>query len=160
MASKLTSALFQNSKQAGKVIDELKSEGFTDEISVIATQWDDTEVKTQTDKSSGTTGGVTGALIGGLAGLLIGAGSIVLPGIGTLLVAGPFTALMGVTGAVTGGLVGFLIDAGIPEDKAKKYETAIKEGAVLVAVDTEFKDKTKVQEIFQKHDAQEIYTNN
>ncbi len=153
----LITGLFQNSQEAGEAVSEIKSAGLAKDISVVAKNWDDSEPETHTVEASGTTGGVTGAVVGALAGLLIGASAVVIPGVGPLVVAGPFTALMTAAGALTGGLIGFLVDAGIPEKQAKIYEEAIQKGEVLVAIYADSDDESKVQEILRDHDAREIY---
>jgi len=75
--------------------------------------------------------GVRGAFWGGIWGLLLGAGFFLVPGVGSVLVAGPLLGAV-VTGlesaAVIGGLsavaVG-LIHLGVPKEDAIKYESAI-----------------------------------
>ena len=76
--------------------------------------------------------GKLGAFLGGIWGLLFGAGFFLIPGIGPVLVAGPFlAALIGAlesavlvegASAVVAGLVGL----GIPKQSAIKYEAEIK----------------------------------
>jgi len=75
--------------------------------------------------------GARGAFWGGIWGLLLGAGFFLVPGVGSVLVAGPLLGAV-VTGlesaAVVGGLsavtVG-LIHLGVPKEEAIKYESAI-----------------------------------
>lgn len=156
----LIAGLFVDSKKAGNAVAELKEAGFADHISVIAKEWEGTEVKSHDVKQEFTPGGGTaiGAVVGGLAGLLVGAGSVFIPGVGALLVAGPFTVLMGGAGALTGGLIGFLVDAGVPENKAREYEEAVKQGQVLVAVTTEHENETLVRDILDRHQVVETDT--
>jgi uncharacterized membrane protein len=61
--------------------------------------------------------------------------NVVLPGVG-LVVWGPIAAALAGAGAggLTGGLVGALIGWGIPEDRAKMYESGIREGGTVVGV--------------------------
>jgi hypothetical protein len=75
--------------------------------------------------------GLRGAFWGGMWGLLLGAGFFLLPGVGSVLVAGPFLGAL-VTGlesaAMMGGLSAIaagLIHLGIPEEEAMEYENAI-----------------------------------
>jgi hypothetical protein len=84
--------------------------------------------------------GGTGAFWGGIWGLLFGAGFFLIPGIGPVLVAGPFlAALIGAleSAVVVGGfsaVVAGLVSLGIPENSAVKYEADIKaDKFVLVA---------------------------
>ena len=150
--------LFDDSKSAGDAVAELKDAGFVDDISIIAKEDDDSQIKSHQVKSSGSVGGGAGAVVGGLAGLLLGTGSVIVPGLGALLVAGPFTAFMGATGALAGGLVGFLVDVGIPEERAIEYEEAIKNGGVLVAVTADHRSEKKIRTVFEKHGVDETDT--
>jgi hypothetical protein len=84
--------------------------------------------------------GGLGAFWGGIWGLLFGAGFFLVPGIGPVLVAGPFlAALIGAleSAAVVGGLSAVaagLVSLGIPKQSAIKYEADIKaDKFVLVA---------------------------
>lgn len=89
-------------------------------------------------------------------------GTIALPGFGTLIVAGPLVAAWGLTGAgagaLTGGIVGALVDAGIPEERAKMYEDAIKEGEVLVTVTTSHGNESKIRSTLEKYGAYDRQT--
>jgi hypothetical protein len=84
--------------------------------------------------------GGRGAFWGGIWGLLFGAGFFLIPGIGPVLVAGPFlAALIGAleSAVVVGGLSALaagLVSMGIPKQSAIKYEADIKaDKFVLVA---------------------------
>jgi uncharacterized membrane protein len=82
-------------------------------------------------------GGI-GAFWGGMWGLLFGSAFFLLPGIGPLLIAGPFvTSLVGaLEGAVAlGGLSALgaaLVSLGIPKDSILEYETEIKAGKFML----------------------------
>jgi hypothetical protein len=84
--------------------------------------------------------GTMGAFWGGLWGLLLGAGFFLVPGVGPVLVAGPFlAALLGAleSAAVVGGLSALaaaLVSMGIPKDKALKYEAELKADKYLLVV--------------------------
>jgi hypothetical protein len=84
-------------------------------------------------------GGI-GAFWGGIWGLLFGAGIFLIPGIGPVLVGGPFlAALVGAleSAAVVGGLSAVsagLVSLGIPKDKAVKYEAEIKADKFVMVV--------------------------
>jgi hypothetical protein len=60
---------------------------------------------------------------------------VALPGLG-LLIAGPIAAGLAGAGAggLTGGLIGALVGSGIPEDRAKEYESGVKEGGIVMGV--------------------------
>jgi hypothetical protein len=84
--------------------------------------------------------GGMGAFWGGIWGLLFGAGFFLIPGIGPILVAGPYlAALVGAleSAAIVGGLsavVAGLVSLGIPKDNAVKYEAEIKADRFVLVV--------------------------
>lgn len=82
--------------------------------------------------------GKFGAFWGGLWGLLVGAAVFLVPGVGPILVAGPFAAaIVGALEAavVVGGLSAIgagLYSLGIPKNSIVKYETALKADKFLL----------------------------
>jgi hypothetical protein len=84
--------------------------------------------------------GGMGAFWGGIWGLLFGAGFFLIPGIGPVLVAGPFlAALIGAleSAVLVGGLSALgagLVSLGIPKNSAVKYEAAIKADKFVLVV--------------------------
>lgn len=108
-------------------------------------------------------GAGTGAVIGAVAGLVVANG--ILPGIGTLFVAGPLATALGltgaaattvagaVTGAAAGGLIGALMNLGIKKEDAEMYENSIKSGNVLVVAHS---DVPGIAGIFTKHGATSV----
>src|SRR5579863_342239 len=82
--------------------------------------------------------GKTGGFWGGLWGLLFGAAFFWVPGVGSLLVAGPLAAWIVGTlegAAVVGGLSALgagLYSIGIPKNSVLKYETAVKADKFLL----------------------------
>ena len=72
-----------------------------------------------------TTGALAGGLAGGLTGLLVGLGTLAIPGVGPIMLAGATATALATTlaggaiGAVAGSLVGGLIGLGIPEERAR-----------------------------------------
>lgn len=86
-----------------------------------------------------------GGTIGAVAGAIAAIGtSLVIPGLG-LVVAGPVAAALAGAGAggITGGLVGALVGSGIPEDRAKVYETDVKEGGIVMGVTPRSEDDAR-----------------
>ncbi|WP_437643914.1 hypothetical protein [Sorangium sp. So ce362] len=75
-------------------------------------------------------GGAVGAAFAAFAG--VGA-SVAFPGLG-LVVAGPIEAALAEAGGAAGGLVGALVSAGIPEHRARVYESGLRQGVILVGV--------------------------
>ncbi len=84
--------------------------------------------------------GVNGAVWGGFWGLLFGAAFFAIPGLGPILIAGPFAAMLvgGLEGAVAvGGLSAIgaaLFSIGIPKDSIIEYETALTTDHYLLMV--------------------------
>lgn len=77
-------------------------------------------------------GGTVGATIGVIAAL---GTSVLVPGLG-LVIAGPLAAGLAGAGAggLTGGIIGALVGAGIPEERARLYESGVKKGKVVMGV--------------------------
>lgn len=156
----MISGIFANRNDAVGAVEELKTKGYTNDISLVAKDISgqvQEEVAKSDDVAAGT---VAGAIVGGLTGILAGVSSVVVPGVGPTLVAGPFVAAWGVTGAavgaLTGGLLEALVDLGLSEDVARTYEGRIKSGDALVAVTTDGGRETNVEKILKKHHAEEI----
>ena len=81
-------------------------------------------------------GGPTGGTLGTIAPVIAAVGAAVLvPG---LVFAGPIAIALTAAGAVgvAGGLIGALKDWGIPQDRVKEYESAVRKGAILIGVKT------------------------
>jgi hypothetical protein len=82
--------------------------------------------------------GARGAFWGSLWGILFGGAFLFIPGVGPLVVMGPFVAWFvgALEGATLGGVAGVLgaalTSAGIPKNSALKYEVEVKAGKYLV----------------------------
>lgn len=171
-AQKTVLGVFPSTEAADKAIADLEQMGFSSgDISVIMRQEEGGAPRSgrraavARDTGAGAT---TGGAIGGVAGLIIGIAAITVPGLGALVAAGPLAVALGlvqigattlagaITGAAAGGIIGALIGLGVPEEKAKAYEEAVRKGQVLLAVTTQVEKEPKVNEIFDKHGAAEI----
>ncbi|MDX5345770.1 MAG: hypothetical protein LPJ89_01900, partial [Hymenobacteraceae bacterium] len=100
--------------------------------------------------------GTLGAIIGAVAAI---GTSVAIPGLG-LVVAGPLAAGLAGAGAggLTGGLLGALVGAGIPEERAKVYETGIKEGNIVLAFRPHNADDARYfDERFRSYSGEHIY---
>jgi uncharacterized membrane protein len=153
---------------AGAAITELKHAGVADEnISYIYTNKDGEIKDDQTGEHVGdgaTTGATTGAVIGAIAGLVVANG--ILPGLGSLIVAGPLAVALGftgaaattvagaMTGAAAGGIIGALTGLGVNEEDAKLYESYVQKGDVLIVVRSDAHEDLKP--IFLKTNAIEL----
>ncbi len=171
-------ASFEQRSDADKAVDELVHSGYnTKEISVMmkAPAEGENVAGSRATMTKGvvsdTLGGVgTGAVIGGLAGLLIGVAAITIPGLGPLLFAGPLASALGISGATAttvsgvviggaaGGLVGLFEGFGATREQAKQYERVVKEGGVVLAVPPKPEKEDEVENILNKHNAQQLIT--
>ena len=86
-------------------------------------------------EEGGELGGPMGGTIGMIIPALIAVGVVALPGLG-LVLAGPLAVALAAAGAagLAVGLIGALSDWGIPEERAKQYETGIHDGGILMGV--------------------------
>ena len=79
-------------------------------------------------------GGPAGGTLGTIAPVLAAVGTAVLiPG---LIIAGPIAIALTAAGAVgiAGGLIGALKDWGIPQERVRDYESAVRDGSILLGV--------------------------
>lgn len=152
--------------QAETIVDQLKAAGFpSDDISVLfpdKTASHDFAHEKETKAPEGaTTGGTVGAGIGAVLGWLAGIGTLAIPGVGPFVAAGPIMAALSgaAIGGATGGIVGALVGMGIPEYEAKIYEGKIREGNILISVNTDNSDeRDRVENIFKQAGAEDIST--
>ncbi|MEB3311198.1 MAG: hypothetical protein VKJ02_13295 [Snowella sp.] len=106
-------------------------------------------------------GAVSGGILGGLTGLLVGLGTLAIPGVGPIMLAGATattiaTTLGGATvGAVAGGLIGALIGLGIPEERARVYNERVARGDYLVIVEGTDAELQRVESIFRDRHVEE-----
>jgi hypothetical protein len=161
--------IFNDRSHAEAAIVDLRAAGVVEaNISFLYTNPEGkTVVGDTTDNhvASGAASGVTaGAVLGAIAGLVVANG--ILPGLGTLFVAGPLAAALGLTGAVAttaagamtgaaaGGLVGALGGLGVSASEAQVYEEKIKRGGILLTARST--DPARVKDVFKAHGADEI----
>lgn len=163
-----TVGLFKDREHAEMAINELRDFGIADaDISYVYTS--EGHIVEETGDHASVTGGAasgatTGALLGAIAGLVVANG--VLPGLGTLFIAGPLAGALGLTGAVAttaagamtglvaGGLVGALGNLGVDAAEASVYEERVKRGDILITARS--MNPAGVRDVFVKHNADEI----
>jgi hypothetical protein len=76
------------------------------------------------------------------------------------VIAGPIAAGLAGAGAggLTGGVLGALVGAGIPEDRAKEYESGIKEGNIVMGVNPRSDDDaTYLENEWRNYRGEKIY---
>ncbi|MEP6882855.1 MAG: hypothetical protein ABI866_12730 [Dokdonella sp.] len=152
--------------QAELIVDSLKTAGFTsNDISALMpdkrTTKDFAHEHNTKAPEGATAGGVAGLGVGAALGWLAGIGALAIPGVGPLIAAGPIMGALagGAVGGATGGIIGALVGMGIPEFEAKRYESKIREGNILISVHTEdSKQRDVAKDVFKRLDADDIST--
>ncbi|MEZ5540620.1 MAG: DUF1269 domain-containing protein [Pseudomonadota bacterium] len=84
-----------------------------------------------------------GLAIGGATGILAGIAAVAIPGIGLALGGGAILGI-GLAGAGAGAWVSSMIGISAPSSRLKEFETAIKNGELLMMLDV---PKARVEEI-------------
>src|SRR6266851_5260116 len=150
MSKNFVTGLFKTRAAAEAAVDAIIKRGYTrDDISVLmsdATKNKEFAVQTRSHAADGLgIGGAIGGTVGAVLAAIVAVGtSIAIPGLG-LVVAGPIAAaLVGAgAGGATGGLIGMLIGTGIPEHRAKVYETGVRGGGILLGVEAKSSDEVE-----------------
>ncbi len=130
--------MFTNRPDAEAAIRELNAAGFNEDRIGVALQ-DKAEQRelmsaTGSEAAEGAaTGAMSGGVVGGLIGLL---GSLLIPGVGPIVVGGVLASTLtgaGI-GAATGGIIGALVGLGVPEQDARHFDEGLRSGRTLVTV--------------------------
>jgi uncharacterized protein (TIGR02271 family) len=133
--------LFRDRSNAESAIRELKDAGFTEKQIGVAMR--NAEEQRELMEDTGSTaaegaavGAVSGGVVGGLIGLL---GSLLIPGVGPIVVGGVLASTLAGAGigAAAGGIIGALMGLGVPEADARHFDEGIRTGGVLVTVDAD-----------------------
>ena len=151
----LVTRSFPDRESAERAFNDISARGYkTDDIHVLMSDEtrkrhfgkdaDKTDLGNKAAEGAGIGGAVGGAVGATLVGIAAAAATLTVPGIG-LVIAGPLAGALagGATGAATGGLVGMLVGAGIPEDRAKVYESDLKKGGIVLGVKPRHDDDSR-----------------
>jgi hypothetical protein len=157
-------ALAASDTLANAMVRALTADGFSlDDISVLIPDPADprpqAEQKGTTVLESAVAGGATGGIIGGALGWVARIGLMAIPGFGPMIAAGPIVAaLSGVAiGGSLGSLAGSLIGLGMHDAEAKRYESEVRSGRILVSVQTRGSEEVaRARKVFTDHDAIDI----
>ncbi|WP_422665616.1 general stress protein [Anabaena sp. PCC 7938] len=139
--------IFNQRRDVEQALHELRDSNFPMErVSVIARHKEEGDeiagkqvnekIGDQSDEGA-KVGAVSGGVLGGLTGLLVGLGTLAIPGVGPIMLAGATATAIATTvagagiGAVAGGLVGALIGLGIPEERARAYHARVERGGLF-----------------------------
>jgi hypothetical protein len=162
----LVTGLFKNRVAAESAVDAILKRGYTrDDISVLmsdATRTKEFAVQAKSHAADGAgIGGALGTAVGAMLAAVVAVGStIFLPGI-NLVIAGPIAAALAGAGAgaVTGGVIGALVGAGIPEYRAKVYETGLREGGILIGVEAKSNEEIeRLEELLEDVGGEHVRT--
>jgi hypothetical protein len=143
--------VFSNRLDTENALLEIKSSGFPmDNVSVVGrnAETEDKVAGVEVHKSidhkadeGAVAGAVTGGTLGGITGLLVGLGTLAIPGVGPVLLAGAAATTLATTlagtaiGAGGASLLGALIGLGVPDNDAQVYSNLLEQGYYLVVVD-------------------------
>jgi hypothetical protein len=164
--------VFSHRRDAEAALHELRDAGFAmDRVSVVVRDADRNDqiagaevtekVGNKADEGAAT-GAVSGGVLGGVTGLLVGLGTLAIPGIGPIMLAGAAATTLATTlagagiGAVAGGLLGALIGLGIPEERARVYNERVGRGHYLVIIDGTDEEIARAEAILRRRGIEEF----
>jgi hypothetical protein len=156
--------IYSTRDSVGDAIDALVISGFqSSNMSVLlpgttGSKTIGAEEATKVPEGAGASTG-SGAVLGGTLGLLAGIGALAVPGVGSLIAAGPIVSALAVVGigGVVGGAAGALVGMGIPEHEAKNYEGRLQNGGILLSAHCDTSDEIRrAKEIMESTEAEDI----
>jgi hypothetical protein len=144
---RVLTALFKSREDADSAYEWLLKNGYTsDDIHLLMSEETRRKYHYQEPSEPATTGedavvgleagAAVGGGLGAALGVVAGLGTAVfIPGMG-LAVAGPLAASLAGAGGLVGGALGALYGSSLPEEEAQKLEQTIREGSILISVDS------------------------
>jgi len=166
----MLTGMFRDRRSTENAYNSMYDRGYTqDEINLVMSKethekyfsdnLEETELGNKAAAGTGA-GSAIGGAIGAITGVVAAIGtSIVIPGLG-LVVAGPIAAGLAGAGAggIAGGIIGALIGWGIPKERAKLYESGIKDGHIVMGVKPRNdEDAEYFERNWHENDAREIH---
>jgi uncharacterized membrane protein len=148
-------AIYDNHEKAEEAVKKMQKSGFDmTKLSIVGKDYhsDENVVGYYNIGDRMKQWGGLGAFWGGLWGLLLGSAFFIIPGVGPIMIAGPFvSALVGaLEGAIGfGGLSAIgaaLVSIGIPKDSIVEYETEVKAGKFMLLAHGTVADVEKAKE--------------
>jgi hypothetical protein len=141
----MVTGMFRDRESAERAYQSVTNRGYNkDDVNLVMS--DDTRKKHFSDNVSNTelgnkalegagAGSAIGGTVGAILAVIAAAGTLAIPGL-NIVAAGPIVAALTGAGAggLAGGLIGALVGWGIPEERAKVYESGIKEGGIVMGV--------------------------
>ena len=169
-SDRIVTGMFSDRESAENAFNSLHERGYSNEdINLVmsdetrkkhfAGEAGETEIGTKAMEGAGK-GSAIGGAVGAIAGIIAALGtSIAIPGLG-LVIAGPLAAGLAGAGAggVTGGLIGALVGYGIPEARAKLYESGVKKGNIVMGVrPRNEEDARQIEKNWRENKGQEVF---
>lgn len=165
---RMLTGMFNDRDSVERSYDALHKRGYTkDDINLVMSDdtrkkhfaKGETEIGTKAMEGAGT-GSAIGGVVGATVGIIAAIGtSLIIPGLG-LVIAGPIAAGLAGAGAggVTGGLIGALVGSGMPEERARLYESGVKDGKIVMGVHPRNdEDATYFENEWRNNKAEGIY---
>lgn len=167
----MLTGMFRDRESTEQAYNTLQERGYTkDDINLVMSDETrkrhfsgdvkETEIGTKAAEGAGK-GSAIGGTVGAIVGVIAAIGtSLVIPGLG-IVIAGPIAAGLAGAGAggITGGVIGALVGSGIPEERAKLYESGIKDGNIVLGVNPRNSDDAKYfEENWRTNKAEEIHS--
>ncbi len=168
---KMITALFGDSDSAERAYQACKALGYEiGDVNVVITEEtrkrllsEHSEIATELASrkaEGGELGGPAGGQIGILVTVLAAVGAAVAVPVLGFVVAGPIAVALAGAGAagVAAGLIGALGDWGVPEERVRGYESAIRDGAILLMVEAKSDaDAQQIERAWQAAGARDVY---
>lgn len=164
----MMTGMFEDRERTEHAYKALEERGYTkDDVNLIMSDetrrkyFPEENIKIGTKAAAGAgKGSAIGGGVGAIAGAIAAVGtSLVIPGLG-IIIAGPIVAgLAGLgAGGITGGLIGALVGSGIPEARARLYESGIKNGRIVMGVKPRNEEDARYfEEKWREDKAEEIH---
>jgi hypothetical protein len=165
MSHPVVLALFSSPAAAAAGARAVHEAGVTrDRISVLSRNHDEEgALAEQMDASPGVDieDSRPAARLGELSGQVLAAIALVLPGIGSIVAAGPLSAGLGeAAGHVAGGIASALANAGVSEQRAGELQRAVEQGSVLLGVHVPRQDVVAIRTVLEQSGATGVETAN
>lgn len=146
--------VFDNRVEAENAVRELQGIGLANDVSLVTKEGAEENEGFTRPQDSLADGTATGSFIGGIAGLALGAGSLIIPGIGPIIAAGPIAGI--ISGALAGGVAGAFIDYGIPAEHSEEYAKKVHSGNTVAIVNASNKDEEAIIQAFNRHGVEKV----
>lgn len=168
--SKVVTGMFKDRESAERAYQSVTDRGYkTDDVNLLMSddtrkkhfasdKGDDTDLGNKALKGVGT-GSAIGGTVGAILAVVAAAVTLAIPGL-NIIAAGPIVAALTGAGAggLAGGLIGGLVGWGIPEERAKAYESGLKEGGIVMGVNPRNdEDAEYFEKEWKKNRGEQVY---